>query len=425
MMELNPKQQVVELVKSSKRVLILTHMNPDGDALGSLLALSLALRKMGKEVSAVCPDGAPRVFKFLPELEQIKNQFDGTKDFVITVDSTQTKVDKLGYKNIPEENKLNIVVTPKSGTFSPEDVTFSYGSFKYDLIFVLDAPDLERLGHLYESEAELFYETPIINIDHHPGNDHFGKVNWVELTSTSTAEILVSVIESLGRETNLMDADIATCLLTGIITDTGSFQNNNTTPKSFTVAAQLIAAGARQQDIIKHIYKTRPLSTLKIWGKILSNIHEETNERFIWSSITSQELLSFGANEDETSGVIDELLKTVPDTDFALLLSERANGVHGSLRGISKGVDVSQIAQIFSGGGHGLAAAFNVANTSLAESGNQIIAKIKQFQNGKINQTNNIPPTNESIVSNQEYAIIPDSSVQTDLEEISDRFAST
>ena len=145
-MELNPKQQIIELVRQSQRILLLTHANPDGDALGSIMSLFLALKKIGKEPMAVCPTYAPKVFQFLPQLLELKNNFNGSKDFIISIDTAQANIDKIGYKNVLEEKKLNIVITPKSGTITSELVSFSQGGFKFDLIIVLDCSDLERLG---------------------------------------------------------------------------------------------------------------------------------------------------------------------------------------------------------------------------------------------------------------------------------------
>jgi len=382
-MELSAKQQTIELIKSSQNFLLLTHQNPDGDALGSLLALQMILTKLGKTATAVCSEPIPGAFQFLPQKDRLTENFSGTKDFVITVDTSKTKVDKLGYKNLPLDNKLNIVITPVNGTFMPEDVSCGHGQFKYDLIIVLDSPDLERLGKIYDQSTELFYETPVINIDHHPGNDYFGKINWVDLTATSTAEILVALVESLSREMPLLDVDVATALLTGIIVDTGSFQNANTTPKSFTVAAQLVAAGAKQQEIIKWVFKTKALSTLKLWGRILASVKEEKEARFVWSRITKEDFIATSAEEAASSGIIDELLKTAPDIDFALLLSEKMDGVHGSLRSAKIGVDVSAIAKMLGGGGHTAAAAFQMPGESLVTKQEEILQRIREFQRSK------------------------------------------
>jgi len=383
-MELSPKQQVIERIKEANKILVTTHKNPDGDALGSMLALLLFFKSMGKQAVAVTEDAAAEVFSFLPNYDQVSHTFAGTRDFVISLDVSGVKADKIMYK--VQEGKLNIIITPKNGHFESSMVDFPKGGFNYDLIIVLDSPDLERLGTIYEKNSDIFFETPVINIDHHAGNDYFAQVNLVDLTSTSTAEILISILEALSPDKSPFTEDIATCLLTGIITDTNSFQNANTTPKSFTVSAQMVAAGARRDEIIKRIYKTRALSTLRLWGRALVNIHDEKNDGFVWSSLTKNDFTEVGAGETESGGVIDELLKTVSGVKFVLLLSEKAGGVSGSLRSVEKGVDVQQIAKLFSGGGHPMAAGFELLDTTLAESSTMIVTRIKEQQkkvNGK------------------------------------------
>lgn len=384
-MEVSPKTQAVELIKAAKSIAIFAHTNPDGDAIGSVLALKLALTKLGKEVTAVVPSPIPPSFGYLAELEALTQEFTGTKDLVVAIDTKTTPVDKLAYKRVPEEGVLNIFVTPVKGALSEGDVKITQGAYKVDLIIVLDSPDLERLGAAYGNNANLFYETPIVNIDHHPGNDRFGKVNWVELTATSTAEILVSLLESLGNlGESLIDAEVATALLTGIITDTASFQNASTTPKSLTVAAQLVAAGARQQDIIRHLFKTKRFSTLKLWGRILTNLVKDAEHRFVYSVVTRDDFAQTSATEEELTGAVDELLKTVPEIDFALLVSERADGVHGSFRAVEKGVNVAEIAQALGGGGHEMAAAFQMPGATLANAQMNILSKVRQLQKERL-----------------------------------------
>ncbi len=379
-MELTPKQQATELLKDAQNILIMTHERPDTDALGSLLALTLALGKLGKNPTAVATGPVPESHDFLPGRTLLKPSLEGSRDFIISVDTTETKVEKILYKRDGDQ-KLNIILTPAAGaTLAPEQISFNSGSYKWDVIVVLDCSDISRLGPIHEEQADLFYSTPVVNIDHHPGNDYFGKVNLVDLTATSTAEILVSLLESLGRDKPLLDEDIATCLLAGIMGDTSSFQNSNTTPKSFTVAAQLVAAGARQQDIVRRIFKTKSLSTLRLWGKALAKLQAEPELRFVWSAMTAAEIAETGATPEQTSGLIDELLKTTEGVDFALLLSERDGAVHGSLRAVGSGIDVSQIAALFDGGGHPAAAAFDTPNTSLTDAQQNIIFKVRQFQ---------------------------------------------
>lgn len=377
-MELSPKQQVVDVLKNSQKILLLTHKNPDGDAVGSILGLYFSLIKMGKDAIAVCADVPSTVFDYMPGVKEISQNFASGRDFVISVDTSTVKADKIMYKMI--DNKLNIIVTPKGGRFSKEMLSCCDGNFHYDAVVVLDSTDLERVGDPYEKHPELFYDVPVVNIDHHAGNDFFGKVNLVDLTATSTSEILVSVLEALTGDPKFMNEEIATSFLTGIITDTNSFQNTNTTPKSLTVAAQLVAFGGRQQDIIKYIYKTKPLSTLRLWGRALSSLRDEKMHKFVWTQLYKKDYLEVGAAETESSGVIDELLKTASGVDFALLLSEKNGDVHGSLRSTNKSKDVSEIAKLFGGGGHPMAAAFQINGTSLEASSDSTIQKIKEYQ---------------------------------------------
>jgi len=384
-MELTPKQQVVERIREAKNILVLTHQNPDGDALGSILALELFLESIGKKTLAVCNDVAPDVFSFLPNVSKIAQNFSGARDFIISLDTSEVKAEKIMYRT--EGGKLNIIITPKNGQFVPQMVEFPEGTFNFDLIIVLDTPDLERTGTPFEKNPDVFYETPVINIDHHASNDNFGKINLVDLTSTSTAEILVSLMEALSPGKSPFTEDIATALLTGIITDTGSFQNANTTPKSLTVAAQLVAAGARREEIIRRIFKTRSLSTLRLWGRALVNLHADSGDGFVWTTLRKSDFLEVGASEAEASGVIDDLLKTVSGADFVMLLSERGTSVFGSLRSVKMSFDVAKIATIFNGGGHVLAAGFELKNTTLSESSKMIVQRVreqKKAMNGTI-----------------------------------------
>lgn len=386
MAELSSKQQVVDILKNNSKFLILTHKSPDGDALGSAIALYLTLKRLGKEAQVICPDKIPPVLKFLPSLETVQSELFAKRDFIISLDVKNIKADKVMYKM--HGDQLEIVVTPANGEFSKEMVSYPQGRFCYDAVIVLDCADLERMGTLREENPDIFFETPVVNIDHHAGNDHFGKINLVDLTATSTSEVLVSIIEALTGDPKFFDENIATALLTGIISDTNSFQNTNTTPKSLTIAAQLVAQGGRQQEIIKNIYKTKPLSTLKLWGRALANIRDEKDCSFVWSKIHKKDYAESGATEEESGGLIDELLKTASGVDFALLLSEKNGEVHGSLRATNKTKDVSEIAKLFEGGGgHTAAAAFQLPNTSLLESSDMIIQKIKDYQQKEISRT--------------------------------------
>ncbi len=377
-MELTPKQQALERIKSANQILLLTHKQPDGDALGSILALLQALRKLNKTVNAVVSDPIPTQLNFLPGLNLLESDFLSGKDFIVSINTTNTGVKKLGYKKDEENNRVLIMITPSHGVIRREDVALESNSYEVDLIITLDCSSVDRLGDFYNQHTPLFYETPLINIDHHPDNEQFGAVNWVDVTATSTAEILVSLIEALGRETSLLDADIATNLLTGITTDTDSFQNMNTTPKSLTVAAQLVALGGRQQEIVHNIYKIKDISTLKLWGKALSTIQQHPDLQTLWAKVSKQDFLDAGVTNESTSGLIDELLKTAQGVAFVFLLSERENGVHVSFRSVEKGIPVSEIAKLLGGGGHEVAAAADIDDT-MSRSEERVLEAIRTF----------------------------------------------
>lgn len=376
-MEMSPKVQATELVKQSQKVLILTHIDPDGDSIGSALALSMALNKINKQPEVMFLGKADQTFSFLPTFEQVKTSLQASNDLIITIDTRTTGEElKLGYRKFPEEHRVKIVITPQKGSLSHEEVTVERSLPKYDLIVILDTASEDQLGDLRLNYPDLFYEVPTILIDHHATSTFFAKVNWIEMTATSTAEMLLSLIEALGRDEPLLDADIATALLVGLISDTGSFRNQNTTPKSLTVAAQLIAAGGRHQQIIEAV-RSISLSTLKIWGRALSGVAEEAGSRFIWTSISKDDTSKLDASSGE--GLIDELLKTVEDADFVLLLKETETEVRGQLRSVNPNFDVSRLAVEFGGGGHKAAAGFQVPG-SLDEQKDVIIEKLKTLQ---------------------------------------------
>jgi len=382
----NIEQQILNLIENAHSILIMPSSPPDGDSLGSAMALYLALRKINKQSTVVCADPVPDVFQFLPMVNTISNEFIPTPDFIVTVNTEDAELATIQSEVV--ENKINIILTAKQGRFSAENVSFSHGENRYDLIITVDTAATQQLGRFYEDNVQLFSEIPVINIDHHPSNEQFGRLNYVDVMSSSTTELVLGVIEALeekhGQE--IIDEEIATLLLSGIITDTGSFQHSNTTPKSFSNSAKLIKRGARQQEIIQHVYKTKQLSTLRLWGRVLTNIHIEKGYRFLWSIITNKDLLDTGSKAEESGSIIDELMSNAPDTDIVILLKEKDGQIlSGSIRTMSESVDASELAAFWGGGGHAKAAGFKIKNTNFEKSGPTVIAKIKQYQAHRLN----------------------------------------
>ncbi len=379
------QQEIVSLLLKSQKILIMASSPADGDCIGSSLSLYLALKKLDKEITVVCPDPIPDLYHFLPTTHIIGNRVVASKDFVITINTN--KVQSADVKSIVENGKINIIIMPENGRLSEEDVSFNYGPDRYDLIITVDTGGLEQLGNLYANNIEMFHQIPVINIDHHASNDHFGKINLVDIMASATTELLIPVIALLEKESGkeLWDEDIATLLLTGIITDTGSFQNANTTPRAFDASAQLVGYGARQQEIIQHIFKTKQLTTLKLWGRILSKMQTDEKFHIVWSVLTQKDFADTGAAENETGGIIDELLSNAPGAEIICLLKEKKDGlVSGSIRTTNPSIDASALAESFGGGGHTRAAGFKMTNIPVDKVEQSVLKAFRDYQSKRL-----------------------------------------
>lgn len=390
------QQQIVDLLLKNQKILIMASSPADGDCIGSSLALYLALKKLDKEITVVCPDPIPDVYHFLPTMHVIGNRVVASKDFIITIDTK--KIQSAQVKNIVEDGKINIIIMPENGRLSDQDVSFNYGPERYDLIVTVDTGGLEQLGTLYSGNIEMFNQMPVINIDHHFSNDHFGKINYVDVMASATTELIIPLITMMADKSgkDIWDEDIATLLLTGIITDTGSFQNANTTPRAFDASAQLISHGARQQEIIQHIFKTKQLTTLKLWGRILTKMQTDDTFHIVWSVLTRKDFADTGASENETGGIIDELLSNAPGAEIICLLKEKKDGlVSGSIRTTNPSVDASAMAEQFGGGGHTRAAGFKMQDVPVDKVEQQVLKVFRDYQSKRLG----IPLEGEQSVS--------------------------
>lgn len=376
---LSIEEQIIKQFQRSNNILILPSAPADGDSLGSALALYRVFNKLGKKVTVISAEPVPRDLKFLPLIEKIGEEFKGNDDFVITVHAHIKDI-----KHYMEPGKVNIVLTPEEGTMiNVSDISLHDKMADFDLIITVDTAELHQLGKFYEHHPEMFYKVPVINIDHHTSNAEYGTINYVVITASATTEIITPLIQKIEETTEqkLMDPDIATLLLAGIITDTGSFQHSNTTPNAFAVAAELLDAGARQQEIIKNVYKTKSLSTLKLWGQVLSKIEYDKEHKFVWSTISQQDLYETGAQMEESGAIIDELLNNAPGAEIVALLKEKQPGLlSGSLRSISPEIDASAMANLFGGGGHKQAAGFKIKDINFDEGVKSVVDTIRREQ---------------------------------------------
>jgi phosphoesterase RecJ-like protein len=316
---LNQNQQVFEQIKKAKNILITFNRVWNGDAVASALAFYLILKKLDKNVDIAAEKFAQGdLYNFLPSYGKIQNSLDNLRKFIISLDISDAKVDKIKYKL--EENTLDFIISPRDGFFTHEDIQSKSGDFKYDLIISLDTPDLETLGSIYDNDTEFFYQTPIINIDHHSTNEEYGQVNLVELTSIATSEILFNLFTNYSRD--LIDEDIATCLLAGIIAKTRSFKTQNITPQSLAISSQLVSMGAKREEIVTRLYRSRSINVLKIWGRVLARLKSSLNNKLVWSVLKTEDFEKTGTSENDLDEVIDELIINIPQAKIIVLVYE-------------------------------------------------------------------------------------------------------
>ncbi len=365
-------KSVDELINTKAKILMITHRRPDGDAIGSMVALRNILQSRGKQLDMFCSDPVPAKFDFIGGSVGIKPKFDSL-DLIVRINCQKTTVDKVSYNII--DDVLNLVVTPVSGEFDFEEVSLDYGKPNYDLIIMLDTPDLSLLGDLYAKNQQFFESTDILNIDHHVSNSVPGKLNLVDSKSPSTGEIVYQFAKYLQYA---LEASTATALLTAIVTDTGSFQHISTTADSFATAARLMEAGGDLQLVIENIYRRKSVATLKLWGRILSKIKQDSEHGIVWATVSQQDFKETKADEDDASVALNDLIAHVPDTKVAMVLYEDGQKqVRGSIRTSPK-FSASKIAALFGGGGHDPAAGFTLTGLSLDEASQSVLTKIRE-----------------------------------------------
>lgn len=323
-MEANVFTAAAHLLRESRTPLISIPEQPSTDAVAAALALLLVLEQRDQRVKVVSPRfKLPASHAFLPKSEAITHDLTSLQDFIVTVSLKRAKLESLRY-DIQGEN-LNIYLTPKTGHLESNDIRSTSGTFAHDAIIVLDAPQLEALGHIYSDNAEFFYHTPIINIDHHPDNTRYGHAQLVDVVATSVSEIVFGLIQQLGSE--LINEQVATTLLAGIMSTTKAFQSQRVTPRSLAVASHLVAAGAQRESIVRHLYQTRSVATLRLWGRALSRLETSPDKNTVWATLTAADLAGAGVPLDQAAGVLDELLVSAPGAKFYGLFIEGSDAV--------------------------------------------------------------------------------------------------
>ena len=290
------------LIQKSKRIFLTTHEGTDGDDLGSLLAMKQALSRMGKKHFAAVNKGVPQVLKFLPGSNQVGDML------------------------------------TNSG---------------FDLVIMFGCNQMSRAGW----DVLKQYNGHIVNIDHHPDNKLFGTINIVDVSTSSVAELMYYFFQTCGID---IDQAMATCLLTGIFTDTGGFKHANTTADTLAAASELMRKGARIDKISKMILAQNNPASIRIWARALENTRFDKQKGMVYAVVTADDFEQTNSTDEDLAGFVS-FLNTLPQAKFALLLIQDGAIIKGSLRSeLDRGVNVNKIATTFGGGGHMLASGFKV-----------------------------------------------------------------
>ena len=247
------KQQIVERIKQASNILVTVSNNPSVDQLAACIGLTLMLNKMDKHATAVFSGQVPSLLEFLQPEKTIESNTDSLQDFIISLD--KDKADKLRYK--VEDQVVRIFITPYKTSLSVKDLIFSQGDFNVEVVVALGVKERSQLDAAITAHGRILHDATVISVN--AGNDkaaELGQINWQEPTASSLSEMLVSVSEAFG--TGLIDNQMATAFLTGIVSETKRFSNAKTSPKVMTMSAQLMAAGANQQLIVSKLEPPMP-----------------------------------------------------------------------------------------------------------------------------------------------------------------------
>ncbi|OGX06230.1 MAG: hypothetical protein A3G87_09970 [Omnitrophica bacterium RIFCSPLOWO2_12_FULL_50_11] len=304
--------------------LLASHVSPEGDAIGSVLALDSLLHRLGKKAMIVCEDPIPERLSFLPQ-------------------------DRWHLSKEISKHR------------------------QFDALVVADCPTLERIG---EASKLLGPETQVFNIDHHVSNVRFGHYNYIRPEACACGEVVCEIFKRFKLKIN---RDEATALYVSIATDTGSFKYSNTTVKSHEIASELIQTGIDIEKINDALYATYSLQTIQLYSVLLSKIQTTPDRMVAWAGLSREDLKKTGGTYEDTEGFID-FLKYIKEVQFAFFMSELDGPEKGFIRVSfrSKGdYDVSQVAVRFGGGGHKKAAGCTISG-SLEEVTEKVLNEIQQ-----------------------------------------------
>ncbi|HYH75331.1 MAG TPA: hypothetical protein VD735_05220, partial [Candidatus Saccharimonadales bacterium] len=245
------KQQVAERVKEANNILVTVSANPSVDQLAACIGLTLTLNKMGKHATAVFSGEVPAAIQFLQPEKTIEKNTDSLRDFIIALD--KSKADKLRYK--VEDKVVKIFITPYRTSISEKDLEFSQGDFNVDVVLALGVHNQADLDQAITAHGRILHDATVVTINNKPGGE-IGSINWLDPMASSLSELSVQLVDMLDK--SLLDGQIATAMLTGIVAETERFSNSKTSPRTMTISAELMTAGANQQLVATKLQAPAP-----------------------------------------------------------------------------------------------------------------------------------------------------------------------
>jgi phosphoesterase RecJ-like protein len=299
---------VVERIRGARRVLAVSHENPDADTLGATLGVVSLVERFGGTADLVCTDPVPPLYAFLDGIERFRTDPDPTAD--------------------------------------------------YDLLVLSDCATAERVGAVGERHRELFARLPRVVIDHHASNDATGEADWIEPAAAATCEMVALVAVCLGVPL-ASDPALAKALMAGIVMDTATFAHPNATPRTLAVSAALVEAGAPLSDISRRLYRSKPAEQLRLFGRVLDRLEVYDGGRVVASTLLDADLAATGTQPAHSEGIID-LLAQAEEAEVAILFKEAGDATRISVRTKPGGVDATVLTGLFGGGGHARAAGATV-----------------------------------------------------------------
>lgn len=319
-MALNEYQQILQEINRAKQILIVLPRHFDYDLVCAAAAFYRWLKQQQKLTDLVGADFLPpENLNFIEELKEIKNELTNLRKLVIKLNLAKKEVENFTYDL--DEKELKIFVTPKNKEFETADVSAAPSAFLYDLIITIGASDLAALGPLFTRTPDFFFQTPIINFDFSPANERFGAINLIDLAAGSLSEIIFKFLRAL--DSAPLDAQLASYLFGGIISKTESFKSGKITPEILHLSSELLSLGADQEKITRHLFASRPLSALKLWGKIFTQLQQDKNLKLVWSTLSYDDFVKSGATLADLKSAVEELKSNLARNNLIVIIYER------------------------------------------------------------------------------------------------------